>query len=110
MRKIALEGHRFSPSEALEAGFVDHLVNGDTSEVIAKAEQVAAQVSNTAKEGVWGLIKVRLVLWSFCPEAGHSNACVFPQSDLYREALERIGQDMRITTAHLEDEVAKARL
>jgi len=88
IRKIALEGHRFSPTEALEAGFVDHLVDGDTSAVMAKAEQVAAQVSSIAKEGVWGLIK----------------------SDLYRDALERIGQDMRITNAHLEDEVARARL
>jgi Delta3-Delta2-enoyl-CoA isomerase len=56
-----LEGHRFSPSEALQAGFVDHLVNGDTNAIMAKAEEVAAQISSTAKEGVWGLIKVRSV-------------------------------------------------
>ncbi|TFY65103.1 hypothetical protein EVJ58_g2194 [Rhodofomes roseus] len=36
LRKIALEGHRFTPAEALDAGLVDHLVKGDTAAVIAK--------------------------------------------------------------------------
>ena len=57
-RKVALEGHRFTPQEALDAGFVDHLVNGDTAAVLAKAEQVAESVSHLAKGGVWSGIKV----------------------------------------------------
>jgi enoyl-CoA hydratase/carnithine racemase len=57
-RKIALEGHRFTPAEALEAGLVDYLVSGKTSDVIAKAEEVVSKVSSKAQAGVWGLIKV----------------------------------------------------
>lgn len=53
-----MEGHRFTPKEALEAGLVDHIVNGRTAEIIAKAEELANSVSVNAKEGVWGLIKV----------------------------------------------------
>jgi len=56
-RKIALEGHRFTPSEALEAGFVDYLVEGNTAAVLAKAEEVAESASSLAKMGVWGEIK-----------------------------------------------------
>jgi enoyl-CoA hydratase/carnithine racemase len=58
-RKIALEGHRFTPSEALAAGLVDHIVQGNTVTIMAKAEEVAESVSPLAKEGAWGLIKVR---------------------------------------------------
>jgi enoyl-CoA hydratase/carnithine racemase len=61
-RKIALEGYRFTPKEALEAGLLDHIVNGNTADIIAKAEEVAHGVSANAKEGVWGLIKVLGVL------------------------------------------------
>ena len=57
-RKIALEGHRFTPKEALAAGLVDHLVTGNAADILAKAEQLADEVSVNAKEGVWGLIKV----------------------------------------------------
>jgi enoyl-CoA hydratase/carnithine racemase len=59
-RKIALEGHRFVPPEAHSMGIVDHLVNGNTTAVLAKAEEVADQISVNASTGVWGLIKVRL--------------------------------------------------
>lgn len=62
LRKIALEGHRFTPPEALKAGIVDHIVTGDTDAVLAKAEEVAAKVGSNAKEGAWGLIKVCVLL------------------------------------------------
>lgn len=63
-RKIALEGHRFTPREALEAGLVDYIAEGNTAAVLAKAEEVAESVSSLSKEGVWGLIKVRGALRS----------------------------------------------
>lgn len=57
-RKIALEGHRFTPAEALEAGFLDYIVQGNTEAVMAKAQEVAETVSPLAREGIWGVIKV----------------------------------------------------
>ena len=57
-RKIALEGHRFSPSEAFEAGLVDHLATGGTEGVIAKATTVAHSVKSLSKFAGWGTIKV----------------------------------------------------
>lgn len=59
-RKIALEGYRFTPQEAVEAGFVDFVVKGDTVAVLDKAKEVAAGVEGNATGGVWGLIKVRV--------------------------------------------------
>jgi len=58
-RKIALEGHRFTPQEAQADGIIDFVVKGSTKEVLAKAEEVAAKVGPNAAAGVWGLIKVR---------------------------------------------------
>jgi enoyl-CoA hydratase/carnithine racemase len=58
-RKIALEGHRFTPKEALAAGLVDHIVPGDSAEaVVRKARELAESVDSLAKAGAWGLIKV----------------------------------------------------
>ena len=57
-RKILLEGHRFTPSEALQDGLLDYIVKGKTPEVLAKAEEVADRVCVFAAAGVWGLIKV----------------------------------------------------
>ncbi|KAF8222086.1 hypothetical protein L208DRAFT_1382011 [Tricholoma matsutake] len=87
-RKIALEGHRFTPKEALDVGLVDHLVTGNTANIVAKAEDLAQEVSANAKEGVWGLIK----------------------DDLYRDTLESIARDLRTRSAVVEDNAAKARL
>ncbi|KAF7976589.1 hypothetical protein HWV62_6071 [Athelia sp. TMB] len=61
-RKIALEGHRFTPKEALAAGLVDYIVEGNTAAILAKAEEVAETLSPLAREGVWGIIKVRSTL------------------------------------------------
>lgn len=87
-RKIALEGHRFTPQEALADGLLDHLVEGGTKEVLAKAEEIADSVCANSRSGVLGLIK----------------------RDLYRDTLEYIGLDLRVITPYAEDEVAKARL
>jgi len=73
-RKIALEGYRFTPTEALEAGFLDHLVKGNTAAVLAKAEEVAESISHLAKGGVWGAIK----------------------SVLHAEALDSMARDSRV--------------
>jgi len=86
-RKIALEGHRFTPSEALEAGILDHIVNGNTEVILAKAEELAGTVSSHAQEGVWGLIK----------------------RDIYRDTLESIHKDLRVVSAPIEDD-ARAKL
>jgi enoyl-CoA hydratase/carnithine racemase len=59
-RKIALEGHRFTPQEALDAGLVDQIVAGNTETVLASAVSLGDRVGPIAKEGVWGIIKVCL--------------------------------------------------
>jgi enoyl-CoA hydratase/carnithine racemase len=87
-RKIALEGHRFTPQEAFQAGLLDYLVTGNTADVYAKAEEVANEVSANAREGVWGLIK----------------------DDLYHDALKMIRKDVRVRSAAIEHAAAKARL
>ncbi|KAG6854391.1 putative secondary metabolism biosynthetic enzyme [Blastosporella zonata] len=87
-RKIALEGHRFTAKEAYDNGLLDHLVTGNTADVLAKAEDVAGKFSGNAQSGVWGLIKV----------------------DLYRDTLAVIGQNLRITSATIEDAAARSRL
>jgi enoyl-CoA hydratase/carnithine racemase len=58
-RKIALEGHRFTPQEALAAGLVDRIVPGDSAEaVLSMAREFAESVDSLARSGAWGLIKV----------------------------------------------------
>lgn len=59
VRRIALEGHRFTPQEALDSGFIDRIADGSSSEaVLSAARDLAVQKSLNAKTGVWGLIKV----------------------------------------------------
>ena len=60
LRKIGLEGHRFTPDEAVQAGFVDHLVSGNTEDVLKKAQELAVAVGPCARGGTWGLIRVCL--------------------------------------------------
>ncbi|KAF8150775.1 ClpP/crotonase-like domain-containing protein [Crassisporium funariophilum] len=87
-RKIALEGHRFSAKEALQDGILDHIVNGKTAEVLAKAEEIADKFSGNASMGVWGLIK----------------------ANIYQEMLEAIQKDIRQVNPVIDDFAAKARL
>lgn len=63
---MALEGHRFTPKEALDAGIVDYLVkDGTTEAVMVKAQQIAETVKGLPKLGVYGLIRVSHVLFAF---------------------------------------------
>ncbi|KAJ8496877.1 hypothetical protein ONZ45_g12284 [Pleurotus djamor] len=87
-RKIALEGHRFTATDGQKVGFIDYVVPGNTADVLAKAEQLADSVSSLASTGVWGLIK----------------------ADLYRDALESVAKDPRMTNAFHDDAAAKSRL
>ncbi|KAE9408376.1 ClpP/crotonase [Gymnopus androsaceus JB14] len=87
-RKIALEGQRFTPQEALEAGIVDYIVAGDTAAVLTRAEELADQWSVYAQGGVWGSIK----------------------AEIYRDVLETIHKDVRPRNPLHEDAAAKARL
>lgn len=105
-RKIALEGHRFTPKEALQAGFIDYIVDGNTEAILAKAEQVAEVASPLAREGVWGIIKVRLWSWVYV----YAHSYHVRQSDLHRTALEHIAKDVRTINALVDDAAAKSRL
>ncbi|KAG6832820.1 hypothetical protein H0H92_009439 [Tricholoma furcatifolium] len=86
-RKIALEGHRFTPKEAYDDGLVDHLITGKTADVLAKAEEIADKFSSNAQGGTWGLIK----------------------TDLYRDTLVTFALDPRTRTAAIEDAAARSR-
>ncbi|KAI0291910.1 ClpP/crotonase-like domain-containing protein [Multifurca ochricompacta] len=59
-RKFALEGHRFTPPEARDAGLVDEIVPGGTQGVLKRAQEIAQENAPKAREGVWGVIKVEL--------------------------------------------------
>jgi enoyl-CoA hydratase/carnithine racemase len=59
-RKIAPEGHRFTPEEALAHGLVDHIVAGGTRAILAKAEEIAECISANAQPGAWGMVKVSI--------------------------------------------------
>ncbi|KAL5526411.1 hypothetical protein ACEPAF_8134 [Sanghuangporus sanghuang] len=89
LRKLALEGHRFTPKEALDSGIIDAIAEGSSTDaVLAVARIVARERADNAKTGVWGLIK----------------------RDIYRQALRDIAKDYRqILPAH-EDIAARARL
>lgn len=87
-RKIALEGHRYVPSEALKDGILDAVVAGNTADVLVAAEKIADKASPNASAGVWGLIK----------------------NHLYRDTLQAMVAETRTTDAHIEDAAAKARL
>ena len=53
--------------EALAAGLVDHLVEGNTEAVIARAQALGESVSHLATQGAWGVIKVWMevhMLWA----------------------------------------------
>lgn len=81
-RRVALEGHRFAPSEALTTGLVDRLASCGgpgaglgTENVLQEAMKLAKEVSALPKRGVWGSIK----------------------TFLYRDCLEAIRLDARTT-------------
>jgi len=57
MRKLVLEGHRFTPSELLGAGLIDEIVDGGSEAVLARACEIAEQWSGNARASAWGLIR-----------------------------------------------------
>ena len=59
LRKIILEGHRFTAKEALSVGLVDRIVAGDTESVVSEAQSLAESVSSLPGKGAWGLNRVR---------------------------------------------------
>ncbi|KAI0261493.1 ClpP/crotonase [Gloeopeniophorella convolvens] len=60
IRKMAFEGHRFTPSEALNGGLVDEIVAGGTQSVLKRARELATEKAPKAREGVWGVIKAEI--------------------------------------------------
>ncbi|GJE85516.1 enoyl-CoA hydratase/isomerase family protein [Phanerochaete sordida] len=90
VRKIALEGHRFTPQEAVKSGFVDELVQGDTEAVLNKALELGKKVSEQAQSGVWGIIR----------------------GDVYGEVVKRLRRsgEFRRRSVALDNEEAKSRL
>lgn len=78
-RRIALEGHRFTPTEAHAAGIVDRLANCSgtsvelgTEIVLKEATRLAKEVSALPKQGVWGAIKT--FLYKDCLEVARLDA------------------------------------
>jgi len=59
-RRFAVEGHRFTPPEARDAGLVDEIVAGGTRGVLTRAQEIAQEKAPKARGGVWGLIKTEL--------------------------------------------------
>ena len=57
-REFAIEGHRFTPPEARDAGLVDEIVAGGTRGVLKRALEIAEEKAPKAREGAWGVIKV----------------------------------------------------
>ncbi|GAC75192.1 hypothetical protein PANT_14d00079 [Moesziomyces antarcticus T-34] len=56
MRKIVLEGHRFSAKEAQEAGFVD-VLSESPQDTMDKAVELANKLKGKAKMNAWGANK-----------------------------------------------------
>ncbi|TFK94002.1 ClpP/crotonase [Polyporus arcularius HHB13444] len=88
LRKIVLEGHRFTPQEALSLGLVDHIVNGNSEAILTAAQTLAEKVGPIAKSGAWGVNK----------------------RELYRDAIESLSRDVQLIDVLADDAAAKARL
>ena len=73
LRKITLEGHRFSPAEALSLGLVDRIAPGGTEELLAAAAEMAKEVGALAKTGAWGVNKVSSEHWQRAHTCGASS-------------------------------------
>ncbi|KAF8604538.1 ClpP/crotonase [Ceratobasidium sp. AG-I] len=88
IRRTALEGHRFTPPELLDAGAIDAVVDGGHEKVLERACAIATTMGGNARGGVWGLIK----------------------KEIYKEALDACGDNTRQVMPDEEDNFAKARL
>ncbi|TBU32558.1 ClpP/crotonase [Dichomitus squalens] len=88
IRKVVLEGHRFTPKEALSSGLVDYVAGEDTEGVVAAARGLAEKVAPIAKSGAWGINK----------------------RELYRDVIEALARDVQGVDIVADDAAAKARL
>ena len=59
-RKMALEGHRFTPPEALDAGLIDAIGGHNSEAVLNHSLELAKVKSAKAKTGVWGVMKMEI--------------------------------------------------
>ncbi|KAI0077891.1 ClpP/crotonase [Panus rudis PR-1116 ss-1] len=87
-RKIILEGHRFTASEALQAGLIDYAASGNTEAVIAKAQEVAGSLNSLAASGTWGVTR----------------------AELYHDVIEASLKNTVTGSAAVEDAYARAKL
>ncbi|KAA1467316.1 ClpP/crotonase [Dentipellis sp. KUC8613] len=87
-RRVALEGHRFTPAQALEAGLVDEVVEGGTEAVLGRAVALAGAQAGNARLGAWGLIR----------------------GEVHRDVVEATKLDYRAVHPAHDDAAAKARL
>ncbi|KAF8510279.1 ClpP/crotonase [Gautieria morchelliformis] len=88
LRKMLLEGHRWTPQELLAQRLVDELVEGGSAAVLERALAVADKRSSDAKTGYYGLIK----------------------KGINRDVLEAARLDPRLISAKEDHEVFNARL
>ncbi|PIL35763.1 hypothetical protein GSI_02493 [Ganoderma sinense ZZ0214-1] len=88
LRKVVLEGHRFTPQEALVSGIIDRIAGENTAGVLAAAQTLAEKVGPIAKTGAWGINK----------------------RELHREVIEALARDVQILDVIADDKAAKARL
>ncbi len=106
-RLLALEGHRFSPQEALAHGLIDIVADDSSAEAVYSAARTfAIEKSEMAKTGVWGLIKVH---WRDLSREFPLTITIY-QSDLHRHTLDDIAQDYRVTMPVHADAAARSRL
>ncbi|VDB85492.1 unnamed protein product [Peniophora sp. CBMAI 1063] len=88
IRTLALEGHRFTPSDALKAGILDAAVPGGTEAVLSAAVALAESKAGKARAGTWGLIK----------------------HELYRPIIEVTKTEYRPWNTQIDEAAARARL
>ncbi|TFY80659.1 hypothetical protein EWM64_g3356 [Hericium alpestre] len=88
LRTLALEGHRWTPPDAIKAGIVDELVSGGTEIVLERAVRVGSEKAALAREGAWGLIR----------------------AEIYRPVIQQAQQDLRPINVEADDAAAKAKL
>lgn len=105
VRKFALEGHRFTPPEALDAGLVDEIVAGGTQGVLKRAQEIAHEKAPKARQGVWGVIKVTIPPTRVIRMLTY---CV--QAELYRPVIELVRLGVPTINVAGDESAAQVRL
>ena len=110
IRGFVVEGHRFTPPEARDVGLVDEIVVGGSRGVLKRAQEIAQEKAPKAREGVWGLIKVRLPFceWS-CTRmlTGYHFAL---QAEIYRPVVELVRLGIPTLSVARDQSAAQVRL